>query len=70
MSFKLKDPDEQKPDKEKKIVEENVQSVTTGEFTLDDLEKSLERWKELARQTKENIPLIEDRIKEVKKLFT
>ena len=69
MSFKLKDPNDPKPDKEKKIVEEEVQSVAIGEFTLDDLEKSLARWEEMERQAGENIPRIKAKITEVKKLF-
>ena len=69
MSFKIKDLSDTKPDREKDIIEEETQVVPTGTFTLKDLEESLVKWKDLLRQAQENIPKLEARIIEVKKLF-
>ncbi len=67
--FKIVDTNTTKIDSEKLIVEETTNMITTGTFTLADLEASLERWKETLRQANENILKIEARIVEVKKLF-
>jgi len=69
MSFKIADPTDTKPDNQKAIVEEVSQVVVSGTFTLTDLEESLVKWKDTLRQAQENIPKIEARITDVKKLF-